>query len=446
MSTVVSTLASLLTAEQVLSLERIPPALAAALASTTAAGSLPEAVVYPHSEAELCEIMACTCAQRWRVLPFGSGSKLGWGGLATGFDVAIGTQYLNQVIGHAVGDMTLTAAAGAKLSDLRPQLAQHQQFLAIDPAYPDRASLGGIVATADTGAWRQRYNSIRDMLIGISFVRYDGKVAKAGGRVVKNVAGYDLMKLMTGAYGTLGIISQVTFRLYPIPDTSKTAVIWGPAEAVSRLTADLRQSALTPVALDLLSPALAAALDYDRSFAVAARFQSNAPGVDEQLTRLSKMVTMSALKLQILDQAQEASFWERLTETLFPFGSDKQSDGDEVPDVLAKLGVLPNQAMNLLTQLQDQVPQGSLARIHAGSGIGTLRCTAEVATPEFLNRLRQSCEAKRGYLTVLQASKSVKQSLDIWGCNSSSRSLMRRLKETFDPDALLNPGRFVVGL
>ncbi|MEO1070577.1 MAG: FAD-binding oxidoreductase, partial [Cyanobacteria bacterium J06638_6] len=206
----------------------------------------PEAIVYPTTEAELAAVMACAHEHRWRVLPSGSGSKLTWGGVGNGVDLVVSTARLNQVIDHAVGDMTLTAQAGVKLSELVPRLAQHDQFLAVDPAYPDRATLGGIVATADTGSLRQRYGGLRDMLIGISFVRYDGAIAKAGGRVVKNVAGYDLMKLMTGSYGTLGIISQLTFRLYPGQDVSKTVATTGSATAVAALVSTLRLSPLTP--------------------------------------------------------------------------------------------------------------------------------------------------------------------------------------------------------
>ena len=184
-------------------------------------------LVYPNTPEELAAVISYAKQQGLRVLPCGRGSKLHWGGLVDGVNLVISTERLNQVIDHAIGDLTVTAEAGIKFSDLQKMLRKSGQFLAIDPHYPDHATLGGIISTADTGALRHRYNSIRDMILGISFVRSDGQLVKAGGRVVKNVAGYDLMKLLTGAYGTLGIITQVTLRVYPISHAAQTVVLSG---------------------------------------------------------------------------------------------------------------------------------------------------------------------------------------------------------------------------
>src|SRR6476469_1650897 len=174
----------------------------------------PKCIVYPKTQEELASITACIEANKWRLLPCGSGTKISWGQQVKDIDIAIGTKHLNRVIEHAVGDLTVTVEAGTKFSDIQALLAPFGQFLALDPAYPQEATIGGIVATADSGSLRQRYGGVRDMLLGITFVRADGQIAKAGGRVVKNVAGYDLMKLFASSYGTLGIICQVTFRVY----------------------------------------------------------------------------------------------------------------------------------------------------------------------------------------------------------------------------------------
>ena len=181
----------------------------------TLPGSLVSHLVYPSTPEALAAVMTYADQQGLRVLPCGKGSKLHWGGLAEKINLVISTERLNRLVDHAIGDLTVTAEAGIKFSDLQELLRKSGQFLAIDPHYPDQATLGGILSTADTGALRHRYNSVRDMVLGLSFVRSDGQLVKAGGRVVKNVAGYDLMKLFTGAYGTLGIITQVTLRVYP---------------------------------------------------------------------------------------------------------------------------------------------------------------------------------------------------------------------------------------
>ncbi|UBF23829.1 FAD-binding oxidoreductase [Kovacikia minuta CCNUW1] len=199
-------------------------------------------IVYPNNPTELAAVIQSAYQNRWQILPCGAGSKLNWGGMVGGKDkgerikdksaasplIVVSTKNLNRVIEHAVGDLTVTVEAGVRFAELQQQLAQVGQFLAIDPAYPEQATIGGIVATADTGSLRQCYNSVRDMLLGVSFVRADGQMAKAGGRVVKNVAGYDLMKLFTGSYGTLGILTQVTFRVYPMPEAcADRCAQWG---------------------------------------------------------------------------------------------------------------------------------------------------------------------------------------------------------------------------
>lgn len=395
-------------------------------------------VVYPSTEAELAEVMACAHQNQWRILPCGSGSKLAWGSLAEGIDVVVSTARLNQVIDHAVGDMTLTAQAGLTLAELAPILASANQFLALDPAYSQRATLGGVVATGDAGSLRQRYGGVRDMLLGLTLVRYDGQVAKAGGRVVKNVAGYDLMKLLTGSYGTLGIISQLTFRLFPRQDASKTVVIPGLASTLENLLARVRRSSLTPVALDLLSPALTERLGYGAELALVARFQSIAPGVVEQVETLLRMVP-EALTAQVLGGEAESSLWQNLQTSLFPDGA-MLGEG-----AVAKVGLLPTAILPLMDTLTALAP-AAVARLHGGSGIGTVRLVGEAATADILAKLRSHCEQSSGYLTVLEAPTAIKQAVGVWGDVGNSLAMMKAIKAQFDPNHRLSPGRFVGGI
>ncbi|MFH7244645.1 MAG: FAD-binding oxidoreductase [Spirulina sp.] len=439
MADLVSTLTALLGAESVVPQDQIAAELGTSLTQVTVADrTLPQAVVYPTSEAQLAEVMACAHQNQWRVLPCGSGSKLTWGGLAQGIDLVISTARLNQIIDHAVGDMTLTAQAGVTLAELAPKLAAVNQFLALDPAYPHRATLGGMVATGDAGSLRQRYGGVRDMLIGLSLVRYDGQIAKAGGRVVKNVAGYDLMKLFTGSYGSLGVISQLTFRLFPVQETSKTLVISGNIAEIQALTAAVRRSSLTPVALDLLSPALAAALGSPEAFTLAARFQSIAPGVEEQLTVLRQIIP-AGLEIQELAETEDQAFWGQANHHLFPPETIVSAT------VKAKVGLLPTAACDLLAQLQ-KISPSPLTRLHASSGIGTVCLNAETATPDLLQKLRSICTESQGYLVLLEASPDLKQACDVWGDVGPAIALMKAIKTQFDPEQKLSPGRFVGGL
>ena len=175
------------------------------------------AIDLPVTAAELAELVRSAHHTKSPLSVAGNQSKSDWGGCITGAKTTISTQKLDRLIDHAIGDLTVTVEAGMKFDRLQQILATAQQFLPLDPAYPDRATIGGIIATADAGSLRHRYGGVRDLLLGINFVRADGKMAKAGGRVVKNVAGYDMMKLFTGSYGTLGILTEVTFRVYPLP-------------------------------------------------------------------------------------------------------------------------------------------------------------------------------------------------------------------------------------
>ena len=247
---------------------------------------LPSGVLSPGTAVELAAVVAETYQQRQTLLPCGHGSKLTWGGLVKVPDWVVSTDRLNRLIDHAVGDLTVTVEAGIGFAELQSTLAQAGQFLAIDPAFPDQATIGGIIATGDTGSLRQRYNSVRDMLLGITFVRSDGQIAKAGGRVVKNVAGYDLMKLFTGSYGTLGILTQATFRVYPLPEASQTVVLSGEADAIAQATQALMNSALTPVSADLLS-------ESNPGYSLAVRFQSILPSVELQISRTIELGPIS---------------------------------------------------------------------------------------------------------------------------------------------------------
>ncbi|MFN6570205.1 FAD-binding oxidoreductase [Dendronalium sp. ChiSLP03b] len=387
----------------------------------------PSCIVYPRTQEQLAAVIAETHRHNWRVLPCGSGSKLSWGGLAKGADVVVSTERINQLIEHAVGDLTVTVEAGMKFSRLQAILADSRQFLALDPTAVESATIGGIVATGDTGSLRQRYGSVRDQLLGITFVRADGQIAKAGGRVVKNVAGYDLMKLFTGSYGTLGIISQVTFRVYPLPELSSTVVLTGTAEAISQAVETLRGSALTPTAADLLSTQLISSLGLGKGLGLIARFQSISESVKEQSNRLLEVGQKLGLAGAIYTDGDEANLWQRLQEQMHSAATDSA--------ITCKIGVLPTAAVEVLTQAE-------WGLIHIASGLGWLR----LENQDRVLQIRDRCQANNGFLTILEAPAVVKQQIDVWGYKGNALPLMRRIKEQFDGKNILSPGRFVGGI
>ncbi|MCL1467885.1 FAD-binding oxidoreductase [Argonema galeatum A003/A1] len=407
------------------------------ISETVSSGTTSTCIVYPNTQEELAQVIACAYQQRWRVLPCGSGSKLSWGGVAKGVDVVISTSRLNRVIEHAVGDLTITVEAGAKLSDIQAILAKAGQFIALDPSYPETATIGGIVATADAGSLRQRYGGVRDMLLGISFVRADGQIAKAGGRVVKNVAGYDLMKLFAGSFGTLGIISQATFRVYPLPEASQTVVLIGTGDAIAQATKTLLASALTPTAVDLRSTQVVTNLGLGKGMGLITRFQSMTESVKQQSTRLLEVGQTLGLQCSSYTGNDEAELWQKLAEQMWASGQE--------PEIICKIGMLPTAAVATLTLLDNISQQQGIGLIHAGSGLGLLRFNPENAL-DCVTKMRSHCQSHSGFLTVLEAPISFKQQLDVWGYSGNALDLMRQIKQQFDPENILSPHRFVAGI
>ena len=424
-------LAGVVGTQNVVPWDDLSPSLSSQVRASIASDQRPSCMVLPGTSEELGRVMAMANEHGWRVLPAGQGSKLSWGGLATGIDLIVGTARLSRVVEHAVGDFTVTAEPGLKVADLQRQLLEQGQFLAVDPAFEAIATVGGLVATADTGSLRQRYGGLRDMLIGVQFVRYDGAIARAGGRVVKNVAGYDLMKLMTGAYGSLGILSELTFRLYPVQACSRTVILSGSGQAIEATAAEVRLSGLTPVALDVLSGSLA-----EGRRSLVARFQGIEAGVDEQTERLKTIGTTHGMAFDQLDNADDQAFWQRSAQMI------------QLDTVLCKVGLRPS-GIPWLIELADKVMPGAQVRLYGSSGLGWIQfdeCELADKVVSALEELRSHCQKNAGFLTLLQAPKSIKQRIDVWGYSGNALGMMGDIKQKFDPQKILSPGRFVGGL
>lgn len=398
----------------------------------------PSYVVYPNSVEQLAQVMNLSHHNSWTVLSCGSGSKLSWGGVGKTVDIVVSTQRLNRIIEHAVGDLTVTVEAGVKLADLQAILAKTGQFLALDPAYPEDATLGGIIATADSGSLRHRYGGVRDMLLGISIVRSDGQIAKAGGRVVKNVAGYDLMKLFTGSYGTLGVLTEVTFRVYPMPAASGTVLLTGEAEAIASAAKTLLASALTPTAVDLLSTQLVVQLSLGNGIGLMVRFQSVMESVKEQSSRMLDVGKTLGLQGTLYTDADEVNLWQSLPK--------KICTAPHQTGITCKIGVLPTAAVDILTQLDSLTSSPGLGLIHAGSGLGLLQFELGAVKSHAIAQMRNYCEEQRGFLTVLEAPISLKQQVDVWGYKGNALNVMQGIKQKFDPKNILSPHRFVAGI
>ncbi|ELR96265.1 FAD-binding oxidoreductase [Gloeocapsa sp. PCC 73106] len=384
--------------------------------------------IAPQDQLALSETLR---SAQYPLLICGNGSKLHWGGLVKQpLELVVSTQNLNRVVAHATGDLTLTVEAGVKLADLQQILRKEGQFLPLDPAYPDTATIGGIIATADSGSWRQRYGGVRDLLLGVTFVRADGTIAKAGGRVVKNVAGYDLMKLFTGSYGTLGVISEVTLRLYPVPEASTTFILTGDSEAIAQASRSIFYSNLTPTVFDLISAFLVEKLEIGKGTGLILRCQTIAPSVLAQSEQLKNLAHELNLSYQTYQDDAEVNLWQQLAKIT--------SNTFDSSAISCKIGILPQCAHDFLQICPDE----SLVTIHLGSGLGKLILNQVNSTTQ-VEQLRLACQQRQGFLTILGAPNIYKENMDVWGYTGNALTLMEKIKHQFDPHSLLNPGRFL---
>jgi glycolate oxidase FAD binding subunit len=384
------------------------------------------AIVLPTSESELAELVTIANRSRSPLMVAGNSTKLDWGGTVSGAKSIVSTQKLDKLIAHAVGDLTVTVETGMNFAKLQTILATAGQFLPLDPVYPDRATIGGIIATANTGSLRHRYGGVRDLLLGISFVRADGQIAKAGGRVVKNVAGYDMMKLFTGSYGTLGILTAVTFRVYPLPSHTGTVMLTGAVDKLASAAQTLLASTLTPIAVDVVSTAFSRQLEISNTPSLVVKFATIPASIAEQSAQLLAIGRGLGLKGGSWQGAQAEQLWQGIQTGIWgttPIG--------------CKLGVRSTAVVETIALLDRSTDNTANGVIHLSSGIGACALSDERHIPP----LRRHCEGAGGFVSVLQAPVELKQQLDVWGYRGNAVPLMRQLKHQFDPLDILNPGK-----
>jgi glycolate oxidase FAD binding subunit len=387
---------------------------------------IPLPIGMPIDTGELAELVTISNQSKSPLIVAGNRSKLDWGGIVQGAQSIVSTQKLDRLIAHAVGDLTITVEAGMKFAKLQEILATAGQFLPLDPAYPNISTIGGIIATADTGSLRHRYGGVRDLLLGISFVRADGKIAKAGGRVVKNVAGYDMMKLFTGSYGTLGILTEVTLRVYPLPANSGTVILTGAVEGLRNAAKILLASTLTPIAVDVLSTALSKHLEISNTPSLVVKFATIPASITQQSEQLLAIGKGLGLKGVTWQGTQEQQLWSGIQTGIW---------GDA--PIGCKLGVRSTAAVDLIELLDRSTENTAKGVIHLSSGIGAFALSDFSQTKP----LRSHCESADGFLSVLQAPADVKEKIDVWGYRGNAVPLMREIKHQFDPAGILNPGK-----
>ena len=417
-------------------------------------GMRPDVVVHPGHVEEVSAVLAACSRAKAAVVPWGHGCHMGLGKIPEKVGVVLGLGRLNRVIEHEPGDMTSTAQAGIVLGEYQSALGRHGQFLSLDPPKADRATIGGILAANASGPRRVRYGTARDLLIGLRVAHADGTVTKGGAKVVKNVTGYDMNKLYVGSLGTLGVIVEATFRLYPIPATERTWVAPFPAAVKAReAVAAILDSPLVPSAVELLSGT--AAVEVGRVSGVPAGSKgpllalavaSVPEAVEAQLRAAREMgAKAGGGEGQTLDGEAQRKFWAAVSD--FDVGAGSVVLKASVP--LTKVALAVDLGERLAARHGLQVA----AIAEAGTGIVRFYLRAEdggadrvARFAEVVNSVRAFAAEAKGSLVVLDAPPEVKAAVDVWGPAGKGFALMQGLKTEFDPDRILSLGRFVGGL
>ena len=411
-------------------------------------GYVPKAVVLPTSVQEIQEVLQFAVKQNLSVMPSGAGTKLGIGNLPQKVDVVLATTRLNSVVEYEPADLTVTVEAGIRLRDLQTELAKHRQYLVLNPPYADRCTIGGIVATNASGSFRLRHGTARNQVLGLRVVQADGTVVKSGGKVVKNVAGYDLNKLYIGAFGTLGIITEVTLKLSPIPvrQAILTADFQNVQEAVDTGLAIVSSQTL-PMFVNLFVNSdptrrgTQGPTDQNKPMLVVG-FGGDPETVAWQLTQCQGIMEQNgAVGVTIVEDEP----LQHLQETVQEFSAD--NGNAEI--VGAKL----NLKRTDLAEFASQIMEADWTRevqMMALLGSGVLYITIPVASDTdsqslagALTQLRQTAISKQGNLIIEVAPPELKRHIDVWGSVEGTLSLMKQIKSKFDPTGLLNPGRFI---
>jgi glycolate oxidase FAD binding subunit len=405
-------------------------------------GVVPRFVVVPETVAGVGAVLAVAAREGLGVVAAGGLARIGWGAPPRRLDVVLSLAALDRVLAHEPADLTLSVQAGARLGPLNEALRPHRQFVPLDPAHPDASTIGGLIATGAAGPYRARYGTTRDLLLGLTVVRADGTLVKAGGKVVKNVTGYDIPKLHVGAYGTLGVVVEAHLRLHPRPAEERSWIFGFPgAEAALEAATAIRDTPVVLSRCQLLPAGALRALGEPTppEAALAVTVGSVPEAVRDQGARIAGICGRAG---SAAIEIPEADAWWRGVAALTWSPADA--------DALAlRIGTRPTDVVKALRLVEAAAP-GARVIATADLGAGVLQARLEGLGPETIAgavaRVREGLRPMGGTCVIEQAPPAVKAEVDVWGDVGPALAAMRRLKAELDPAGVLSPGRFVGGI
>ena len=411
-------------------------------------GVLPRLVTTPSAIEDAAQIVAAANQHDLQVMAYGGGSHTNLGGLADQIDVLIRTSKLTRLLEHEAPDLTCRIEAGITLADLQAQLAKQGQRLALDPPEAAQTTIGGILATNASGPRRLRYGTARDLVIGLHVIQANGEIARSGGRVVKNVAGYDLNKLYIGSLGTLGLIAEANFKLHPLPAEERTLLLtYTNAEDAMHTAIDITRSQLTPSALELIDSGAASDMsDFfgqhlpGNGWTLAINFEGSTTTISRQIDETYLLARKyNALLDDELEGEQQERFWQAVREHM-------------QGTVTCKAAILVSHIVPYLQHIERICHSQDLEAAivaHAGNGILFIELRPGDATQRLvdaINALRIHAQEARGSLVVECCPVEIKRRIDVWGEPGTDFRMMQRLKQQFDPKGTFVKGRFLGGL
>ena len=423
-------------------------------------GKIPRVVAFPKDADDLSSLLGFANRSGLSVIPRGSGTKMDLGGIPRAVEVAASLLNLNRILEYEPADLVVTVEAGLRLVELQKILAKNAQRVPLDPPYADETTIGGTVSSNSSGPMRYRFGSCRDLLLGVRVMAPSGAVMSSGGKVVKNVAGYDLKKLYVGALGTLGVITELTLKLYPLPESEKTFIAsFNDIRNLADLASRVLGSQLLPYAIEALNPGAARVVAEEArvqlgeaSHVVAVGFGDVEESVRKQLSTIEELARSSgALDSIVLERAGQESVWNAIRN--LP-GSMKRQEG---PLVACKASVPISRAFETCGALERLTARRGFACVassHVGNGIAHFYLSAERVTQAagiedlagVITEARDLTSQMGGTLIVERCPPEVKKVVDVWGPTRTDFQLMRAIKTQLDPRGTLSPGRFVGGI
>lgn len=418
----------------------------AACAALAVDGKIPDCAVAPATAEQVAAVLHYAAEHQLGVIPRGHGTKLSTGNIPRRYDVSLAVRELNRVIHFEPADLTISVEAGMSFGDLQEHAGRNGLWLPLDPRGGRQASVGGIIAANAAGPLRQLFGGPRDMVLGLKIATTEGKLVKTGGRVVKNVAGYDLGKLLTGSFGTLGVIVEACLKLFPKPSERATfALHVGTLSMARDLRRGLLRSPLDPMRLVLL----------DSTAALLVRNSAEAPDrsgaelwievggshrvIERCLHELRQLTSTVGVSLVRVEKAEED--WQNISDLALWL----QQKYRHVTVLKAALPLASSEEFVVRARKEIQ-PDRIAAFVQVGVGVVYVCLLDEAPNPNAVGltgRLRQAAAELGGTLVIEHCPLELKRQLDVWGAAGDDIECMRKLKSVWDPNGVLAPGRFV---